>query len=1146
MPSEQIKRGDDVRRQNQLRAWLHLFYTARGIDRPTGRPLYAYRATEVEFHELERALKHHLEMGLRLLSLGDYAANVIDFPEVFVFYASDWWRRRYDGSGWSWDPMIRELGADPDGWSQQQRTDCVVRGLRAWGLLPQDRRGLRYLGSVAVNGGLPLKLVAEARGNIGVLLRRVLRLAKDGNSSPVELYGWIESLSALLPQSYRQQEIYLLLAEIITASLKLRDDFDLKGHEGLIDILDRREPAWRDRFPLAMEDEHAGGLIEQLVQEVVALPTGTRTVPVHLWRGIESDGDGRLSLRSEVVLPERMEANTLGTLFGVELNSLPRMPTLRWVCMDGEQDIAVRKLAGHERYRIDLRPLATSAMAAAGEQSLELSGAIGLIGRTVIPRGDALLPDLPWVFGSFSGERKSWDLLRQGSGPVAPRDAFIAIPSNWTVEGQGGAKILPIGGLSELDRVVVEVSGRVDVIDEQGTRYSIRTLQAAAPDEIPEWNGTRVWNLFERPAFRGKPQLFLRTSAGQTKSPQAEKVLWALQGASGAVHPDFGPLEARWPREGATRWRSRVIVLPPQADVQLMPGLSPQEGVVRLTGWGVSSIECLSDAFELSTKHVAGALELSLKTRANCVATEWIDLEARWPNTTVAVPFRVPFPAWGVSARDSVGRQLPDGTSRSVSDLHGLRLWVMFGRDRAAELELSLIDSQPRRIRQRWKLRHSEYGQRLELRPLDYQGPVSELLSSTSDVDAKVDFTISIGNRRAFTMNLTRFEASLSRDDHQGIVCLELSENLDLEKFESIGVNALNLSDADSISARLPAVLSEDVAVGAWRFDPTARSPGPWLIYPAIDSGIKFRPQLWPVPIAPAAEAVDDGLVHSLRIGKTSEREDAIKQSIAALSADFLHPDWPLVERLADHLGHLPLATLDIWRLFAQSGRAMAALAMRMNVGIRPDVINRFAVELPFLWELISFADWRTAMANVCTQAEGWMGVDGRSFAFDHLRKRCEVLGAEARSLEALLDAAYACTTGDVSQNLRFSRNPAAEAIFCDRLYHGDSCHLQSLLRDHADDLEWPVGPTARLDVCRLPPLRALVKDRLFGDYRDAAIIVPVELAARACLKDSDAWNGDLSQVYMLKTFRAFDVEWFTEAYHLTVVRCLSQKILNW
>jgi len=204
--------------------------------------------TLTEFEELELMLKEMMSVFLGVAPLSLIARQVPFFPSLFVIYAAEWWRRRYDGSGWSWEPIVESLGAPADGWNQAQRSECVETGLREWRLRLSDIHGFRFLGSVAFQGGLPMQLLAAARGNIGHVLGRALRLASTGSVDANDVQEWIQSLSGYLPNAYRQNEIFVLLADVILTVLRLKQEAHLTTAIGAIEALNLFDPEWRGRF----------------------------------------------------------------------------------------------------------------------------------------------------------------------------------------------------------------------------------------------------------------------------------------------------------------------------------------------------------------------------------------------------------------------------------------------------------------------------------------------------------------------------------------------------------------------------------------------------------------------------------------------------------------------------------------------------------------------------------------------------------------------------------------------------------------------------------------------------------------------------------------------------------------------------------
>ena len=282
--------------------WKREFLSRRDLEHATGRPLYTYRVTADEFAQLESVLKDRLAIYLKIATLGDVARHIDFFPALFVLYAAEWWRRRYDGTGFSWDPILDSVGAPPEGWNQSERSDCIKRGLQEWKLRLSDSHSLRFLGSIAFQGGLPMQLLGAARGNIGKVLSRVLILASSGTVDAREIQEWVKSLATYLPKSYRQAEVFVLLTEVVVTVLRLKEVAKLTNSVGAVERLDQAIPSWRESFPLPVEDEQAKGMIEQLVRDAAGRIIKT-VQHICAERRLEPNPDGSWSLRSDITLP---------------------------------------------------------------------------------------------------------------------------------------------------------------------------------------------------------------------------------------------------------------------------------------------------------------------------------------------------------------------------------------------------------------------------------------------------------------------------------------------------------------------------------------------------------------------------------------------------------------------------------------------------------------------------------------------------------------------------------------------------------------------------------------------------------------------------------------------------------------------------
>ncbi|MBF3173874.1 hypothetical protein HKW72_38845, partial [Pseudomonas aeruginosa] len=81
--------------------------------------------------------------------------------------------------------------------------------------------GKRFIGLVAVNGGLPMRLVESAQGGLSGLLRMVTLQAVDYDLHDEQLRQAIEAQAALLPACYQQAPVSELLVNLLKAVLHI-------------------------------------------------------------------------------------------------------------------------------------------------------------------------------------------------------------------------------------------------------------------------------------------------------------------------------------------------------------------------------------------------------------------------------------------------------------------------------------------------------------------------------------------------------------------------------------------------------------------------------------------------------------------------------------------------------------------------------------------------------------------------------------------------------------------------------------------------------------------------------------------------------------------------------------------------------------
>lgn len=1126
-----------------FREWKSKLLQARGLAAPDGRQLYAYRLTPEEFCSLESLLKQKLAQYARVsehlyqgvVPLGLISEQVAGFPALFVLYSAEWWRQRYDGSGFSWEPILHELGVGADGWNQSQRSACITRGLREWGLSLSNSAGLRYIGTVALQGGLPMRLLAAAKGALGRLLHNVLKEAVKAPATPEDIQNWVRSLDYYLPRTYRQAEIHALLANVIVTVLRLKEDASLSQGDGVIQQLDERTPGWREQFPLPVGDVDAQALIEQLISDAATAKVQRQPRLFVVERRLERSDNGSWQLHSSVILEDTIRSALLASVFETN-DELPAFLSLSISAGHAVKATSLRRLAGQEKYRIERRPWGFSGEAAAEEHILTLSASDGRTWSASAPRGEELDQGMPWVFDP-RGDMPIF--VRQGGGPVAAPEALVAVPKEWQVVQSTEAVVVSDGRTEGFEQEVCLVEG--DVRFTSGDLVCrIRTGRVEGKDEAFEWHGRRLWHSFIRPAmaFLGKPALYTVDESG-TSHVVAGTPMWRpVGGKQSGTAEALGPVEVTFPAVGEVKHRSRMLVLPSQARLHFEFG-DVGSGNLTLENWGAVGFRVLQQEVEVETERQNGTLRVGLRCPAHQRVPEWLDAEVYWPATLQPARMRLPFPTRGARVFGADGTELPSGVLLSANGLAGIRIVCMGGNAEdmpRMSIEFGLGGKSPDFS---MAIRAPAGSVHAEIRLQDFASEIAQLLAMDDRPDAQIQMVINIGNQQASRLTIARYDSQLERLGDRVWLQGGPLRTLPKEALSATRVLVLRLESPGDGPQELESLTSEGVPTGAWAFMTESREPGSWLIYPPQESPVTFRPTLWPVS---GDQPVDGGLARAIGVAQHAQREAELDNSVNELFADYCSADWGHVEILAAELGHLPLVTLDLWRRIARAPDAMVALLLRFS-SLSFEFVDRFAAELPFSWETVPFRAWCEGFVKLRDQCVRNYGDAGEMIFKAHLDGRVAKLTSIHPALHYMLGFARSLATGEFSQEVRAFQQMGS-AVIGEMLFAGDQSPVQKLLRIHADD-KWPTLLNAQVAQCREQGVYAPFIYPISLGFHDGVINLPIMLAVQVASDSTQEWFADPGKIHELRRYAKFDPDWFAEAMNWTMARCLAAGLLN-
>lgn len=599
----------------------------------------------------------------------------------------------------------------------------------------------------------------------------------------------------------------------------------------------------------------------------------------------------------------------------------------------------------------------------------------------------------------------------------------------------------------------------------------------------------------------------------------------------------LGPVVLNYQAGGELKHKSRMALLPDEARLSLKFG-DALSGAVIFDGWQAANAVVVTPNVNFSRQLEGNSLILKLSVSPEHRAPDRVTVELYWRHTSTAVRLVVPFPSIGTRAFDGRGNEIMNDAMLALNQLLGVRLSVL-GGDRTKKITLKL-QSQAGALSRKYNLQALPGAISLEVRLTDYLTDFDHLLSLDDSPDARVKASLIIGGEESFTLNIARYAAVIERDENFVLIKKEDDVESGFLHADELKVLALRLEYTSDEPEPLQPDSEISEGMSKWHFSPEARAPGAWLIYPASTAKLNFRPTLWFVPgeFEPGSE-----LARAVNIADQLERKQALKRLVAKMAEDFAHPSWQEVSRLAELIGHLPLATLDLWRRFARSAQGMAALAFRCGK-LPAGFVSRFEKELPFAWEAIPFTVWKKAIKQSYEYCQQILPPEmAKNIFIDTTQTRINILAANHGGLSYLLGIAameFFPETRREAQALRL----CGEDLARNQLFLGENSRLMNLRRIHGEE-EWAADSDGLLEKRWSDSKISRYRHVENYGFQNAVIGAPLLLAAEAAAGKSSPWLKDPAKIHLLRTFRAFDPEWFDEAYNWTIVRCLADGLLD-
>lgn len=949
-----------------LSQWKINFLAKNSRSDIQGAPLYAYKVSSEEFLDLKECLSENIDLYLKHYDI-NYVFHISkDFPQLFVLYAAIWWQREYDGSGMAWEPIFNSVGINSSELNSNIRSGAIEKGFQLWGLkLNKDIGNLKFIGNIASQGGLPLKLIATGHGNLNRLLNRVLKdvvsLAFPDHQS---VNGIIESHKNELPRSYRQKEIFSLLAEIIITFLRLKADAKLESASNAIERLNQFEVNWRDRFPLPMDDENAKGVLERFIKDGIKIKAEKAKFSLTLERYIDVI-ENKVKIISQLNLPKQnIDEDSIKKCFGVDDNFLTRVITLIISNHQRSHEITIRRLAGQANYKFDFETIPRF-RDAHNEHFATLKNANNDIKTLELLGGFELNQDAPWIFDA-SDEIEQFKFLKVGAGKFKASKLFVVVPSNFTINASFEQKY-DVEGLTDKTCYLIDSEVTFTCDDDQ---YNIKPRCENVIDEEYALLGERIWDIFQSPAvaYKGSPQAvkFINQSPTLRNQVSVNAVCSNLNNQNlNNQLSTYGPMRVVVKENNNITWASKIVVLPKQANLKINPSKETGGGNICLENWKISNLKCLSESVAINVNQNGHSSNIDCNYVGTNTPDEYVEFELFWQSNPKSAIIKVPFPSLGVLAFDAAGKRLSHKTSLSLQQLYGIRIVTFLQQSNFVEIELTLKDNGYRQVDPiTRRVKRNQANTRLEIALIDFRENISNLLYSADQLDSKVEVRVKISGAKDFVLVVKKYDVEFAyeKNSHSFMISQAHLQNYDNLQISKCEVKATRIDDIEEDMIDLEQTVSEGVFNGVWKFPIQNHTSGCWMIHPSQSSSIQFRPMMLPLEqdVVEISDSEDLYLKDVLKIASNAERALSISTFIHDMCDNFNHKDWVHVEYLANNLGHLNLTSLDLWRLFSKNTKAMASMALR-DSKLPEQFIQRFSSELPFLWEFVSLENWLDA-----------------------------------------------------------------------------------------------------------------------------------------------------------------------------------------
>ena len=1097
-------------------AWIAQFLDKRNLNKPDGRPLFAYKATADEYRELINVLRTHNIHG------------TAHFSQVWLLYAAEWWKREYAGSVWRWQPIFESIGRLDI--THAETKDLVTSGHFQWKLqTPIRSGGRRFIGVVVINGGLPLRLLEMAHGRVTNLLKSALRQVIKYRLASDQLREQITSQANLLPVTYQQEPIFDLLEDVGQTVLHLRDQHQLSSEENPVAKLDADCPGWQALFPISLEGDAARSMIRELIGTTNEQSFGT---PFQFIRGLRFSSDGNApTFDASFEALATIQAEQLQESLGVESDQLPANFQIL-LCARERQTLVAEVFRRGQYFQVIKRHTSLGAYATEGVE-LKISRWGSTLFTVDLPNGDEFETDEPLVFEDTEPFAR---FIARGDASVKGYSALVLLPPDVNLDKPFNGHLHTVE-----QRTLIRLSEGEHSVYCGDEKYSVRISPIQTPSPETYWVGKTIEAISKPgPIFLGKPRLKLHDSHGNLSYVPAHEIVIKTRDGEQPLQQVLAPGLCRVlvRRNGQRLVNVRCVVLAENASISYKSGKDAFEGTIYFHNWPLVSVSSATPGVIVTSAIKNQTLELHV-TCSLSKPVDTVALNLLWP--TGKQKLTLPFPTDRVTIFKE-SNILESGTTLALDELVGCRALLPSGEmNELWRIRLSTLTVRSIKLSQEI----SYWGAR-EIRLFELRPAIEQLLSCYSGIDHEVRLEIFNQQNNTFSLRIGRYSAWLTADYNQKTVVLQRSlqhEIVNDSEAEEL-VQALPWSDLWCEPVTLPHNRSENACTGQWEINLPNNTKGSWILYTP-------KKQIRPTVLSGRAliKLNASPLERALCQSDTALRMACLHEALQAMAENLNSSDWDLLDNFLNRLGHLPLSSLDVSRALIVEPNALTLAAICLG-DFSNELIERLPAEMPFEWLLIGPSYWFNALQTVYEQVRS-NDATHVELTRQAIERRTSVLARWQPAMRFIFEQGFHIIFGKRTQDvsLFFKNPPALVAVKLDALFKGqENSRMQQLFHRHPVDQHnpYPVLDQSDLSEFVSTEFGQLLFQRTGlrrDSYQLSVVLLPFMVASDAYHANFEYWQGNTKRLFTLRIARLFDDIWFEEAYETGLVMLCAKDL---